>query len=144
MMPVPGFIIKILNVFTNIFHDSPAWAEFTSACSGFLYCALAVGSVVVLGKPPESWPSMDLVTDLIDGRVWITFAFTVSVFQLLALFSMRRVLRSIGAFTMLIWQLMVILMAWPVVPWAPILAFPIALCFPNFFAIARHARDWNK
>lgn len=134
----------IRNQFVYIFRDSPSWAEFTSSSAGFLYCGLAVGSVVFLDKPPEMWPSMELATNLLDGRFWVIIAFSLSCFQMFAVFTLVRWLRATSCFVMLMWYMIVIFMAWPVVPWAPILAFPIALCIPNFFAIARHARDWGK
>lgn len=141
---MPTFLKRMAYGFADIFNQSPSWAEFMSCCTCFLYCALALGSVVFLGKPPEMWPSQDLITDLLDGRVWITIAFVVGAFQFGCLISMRRCFRMIAAFAALAWQLVVVVLAWPVVAWSPILAFAMVFPFFNFFAIARHAKDWPE
>lgn len=136
---------RLINNIAAIFKDSPAWAEFTSAFGPFLYCCLLAGGHFFDGKDPNTWPSLNETSEAFNGiTLWILITMGVGQFQFGALVAQaNRIVRALAAGLMLTWLVVVVFLAWPNVPWSPMLAFPIVLCIPNLFAIFRHARDWG-
>ena len=122
----------------EVFRDEPSWAEFSSAMAVLFYCGVIFGG----GKSPEEIQSLDVLTDLLPGWWWPVISLFGAGCQMAGLLFNIRFLRAAAAFGMLIWIAFIVRMIWPVYPWAPLLGLTMAWGVPNFFVVARHARDW--
>ncbi len=139
----PALFAFIVNRFKSIFYEPTSWAEATSALGALMYCVLLIGGYVLGDKDPQLFASLRLVITAIPVELWFTICCAVVAFKIATVISGLRTLRLAGAIVMLFWLSAVIFLTWAVSPWAPLLGFPIGLCFFNIFAIARHVRDWE-
>jgi hypothetical protein len=122
----------------RVFRDEPSWAEFSSATAALLYC----GMIFLGGRAPEEIQSLDMLTNLLPGWWWPGVCLIGGLIQMTGLLLNIRFLRAAAAFGMLLWVAFIVRMIWPVYPWAPLLGLAMAWAVPNFFVVARHARDW--
>lgn len=124
---------------SDIFRDEPSWAEFFSAVALGAYTL----SMPLGGKGPEEWESLNLLTDILPGWWWVGFVGGGAAVQMLGLILNIRFIRACAAFGALNLVALIGVMVWPLFPYSPLLVgFVTAVGLPNFFVIARHARDW--
>ncbi|MFC0407608.1 hypothetical protein, partial [Roseomonas elaeocarpi] len=109
-----------------------------SAVAVLLYCFF----ILMGGKTPEEIRSLDLLTDLLPGWWWLAVSAAGGIVQLVGLILNIRFLRAASAFGQLLWIGFIVRMVFPIYPWAPLLGLACGWAVPNFFVVARHARDW--
>ena len=119
-----------------VFWREPWWAEFWSAATALAWSYLSYVSRLDLAQ----WPSMQVLTDVADGRAWHAIAMGLGVAQLLFLLLDQRWMRWGIAIAMCWFWGVLTLGVWAATPWAPGVAVYAGWCGTNVFSILRLIR----
>lgn len=123
----------------TIFHDSPSWAEVSSAAMMLLHCYMLLMSP----RAPDQWVSLGALTEMLPGYQWAAISGAGGLIQLFGVLLQWRFLRGAGAIVAMLWLGVIIAFTAEQLPGWPHLSFMIAWLVPNFFVMARHSRDWR-
>lgn len=120
-----------------IFREDSAWAEFSSGFAMAMF-----GLFLFLGKGPEDYQSLDLMTDVFPGHWIAAISLAGGIWQVIGLFFRIRFVRASSAMGVVLWLGALSFLVWPIFPFSPFVAATAAWTFPNLLLVAKHARDW--
>ena len=128
-----------LQSFGEVFAREPWWAEFWSAITAVIWAGLSYVSV----EGFRDWPSMRVLAELGDDRVWHVIGFSLGALQFLFLLFNHRWLRWAAAISLGWFWAVLTLGVWVAVPWAPGVAVYAGWCGINVFSVLRLLRHYD-